>query len=296
VRSNLALGHDLRAGLLDPSPAQLDALRQIICHLLARDCRDVIACRVGWTDAERQRRVGESGRHEPHAVHAIVEAELGRTLQEPDPLRGIAALVARCAGASALDPEGVTRTSVLGSDRMSRKLHDALPGGDEPLRGAVWEFLRPKLSPRPGRPAPRCLRCRRCRGQRRRSRHTPRRLEPRRPRSWLRRAAVGRSRVAASLTTTRSGAQRAGRRDGDPLGLMRCPTCRRATAKPEKVRRPSKGGFLDDLDTLTLGGQGRVLTVMRLVCFVHIDSNEHERRVGGWTSRAAAASLTSLSG
>jgi hypothetical protein len=31
---------------------------------------------------------------------------------------------------------------------MSRKLHDALPGGDEPLRAALWGFLRPMLSPR----------------------------------------------------------------------------------------------------------------------------------------------------
>jgi hypothetical protein len=31
---------------------------------------------------------------------------------------------------------------------MSRKLHDALPGGDEPLRAAVWAFVRPMPSPR----------------------------------------------------------------------------------------------------------------------------------------------------
>jgi hypothetical protein len=31
---------------------------------------------------------------------------------------------------------------------MSRKLADALPGGPNPLRTAVWEFLRPMLSPR----------------------------------------------------------------------------------------------------------------------------------------------------
>jgi hypothetical protein len=30
---------------------------------------------------------------------------------------------------------------------MARKLRDALPGGGNPLRGAVWEFLRPMLSP-----------------------------------------------------------------------------------------------------------------------------------------------------
>src|SRR4051794_11890571 len=148
VRTNLGLGHDLRAGLIDPSPAQLDALRAIICHLLARDYRDVIAYGAGWTDPDRQRPVGESGRHEPMAIDAIVEAELERALHEPDPLRGIAALVARCAAAFVLDPDGVTRSKVLGSERMNRKLHDALPGGEEPLRAALWSFLRPMLSPR----------------------------------------------------------------------------------------------------------------------------------------------------
>jgi hypothetical protein len=31
---------------------------------------------------------------------------------------------------------------------MGRKLGDALPGGDEPMRAAVWALLRPILSPR----------------------------------------------------------------------------------------------------------------------------------------------------
>jgi hypothetical protein len=31
---------------------------------------------------------------------------------------------------------------------MTRKLTDALPDGPNPLRAAVWEFLRPMLSPR----------------------------------------------------------------------------------------------------------------------------------------------------
>jgi hypothetical protein len=30
---------------------------------------------------------------------------------------------------------------------MERKLRDALPGGDGALRAAVWEFMRPTLSP-----------------------------------------------------------------------------------------------------------------------------------------------------
>ena len=47
-----------------------------------------------------------------------------------------------------LDPDGVTRTKALGSERMARKLRDALPGGEQPLRAAVWAFMRPILSPR----------------------------------------------------------------------------------------------------------------------------------------------------
>ena len=98
----------------------------------------MIAYGAGWTDPERQRPVGEHGRHEPIAIDAIVDAELRRALAEPDPLRGIAALVARCAAAFVLDPDGVTRTKALGSERMARRLRDALPGGAHPLRAAVW--------------------------------------------------------------------------------------------------------------------------------------------------------------
>jgi len=46
-----------------------------------------------------------------------------------------------------LDPAGVTRTKALGSERMARALRDALPGGDGPLRAALWQFVRPMLSP-----------------------------------------------------------------------------------------------------------------------------------------------------
>jgi hypothetical protein len=46
-----------------------------------------------------------------------------------------------------LDPAGVTRTKALGSERIDRKLREALPGGDGALRPAMWEFMRPMLSP-----------------------------------------------------------------------------------------------------------------------------------------------------
>ena len=147
TRSNLGLGHDIRAGLIDPTDAQLRALTQIVCHLLVRHYRELIAYGAGWTDPERQQPVGDTGRHEPSGLDAIAEAELLRALDDPDPLRGIAQLTARLGAAFVLDAAGVTRTKALGSERMARKLRDALPGGEGALRAAVWEFMRPMLSP-----------------------------------------------------------------------------------------------------------------------------------------------------
>ena len=46
-----------------------------------------------------------------------------------------------------LDPDGITRTKAVGTERIARKLSDALPGGHSPLRTAVWDFVRPMLSP-----------------------------------------------------------------------------------------------------------------------------------------------------
>lgn len=148
VGANLGLGHDIRAGLMDPTAAQLEALKTIVCQLIARHYRELIAYGAGWTDPDRQQPVGDTGRHEPRQIDAIVDAELQRALDDPDPLRGIAQLVARWSAAFALDPDGVTRTKALGTERMARKLRDALPGGEHPLRTAIWEYLRPMLSPR----------------------------------------------------------------------------------------------------------------------------------------------------
>ena len=148
TRTNLGLGHDIRAGLIDPTATQLHALKQIVCRLLAHHCRELIAYGAGWSDQDRQRPVGDTGRHEPRHIDAILDAELERALEDPDPLRGIAQLTARWAAAFVLDPDGITRSKALGTERIARKLRDALPGGDSPLRTAVWEFLRPMLSPR----------------------------------------------------------------------------------------------------------------------------------------------------
>ena len=147
IRRNLGLGHDLRAGLMDPTPGQLHALKAILCHLRAAQHREIIAFGAGWTDQQRQQPVGDTGRHEPRHPDAILDAELQHALDDPDPLRGIAQLTARWGAAFVLDPDGVTRTKTLGSERMDRKLRDALPGGQTALRAALWEFMRPMLSP-----------------------------------------------------------------------------------------------------------------------------------------------------
>jgi hypothetical protein len=112
----------------------------------------VIAYGAGWTDRANQQPVGDTKRLEPKAIDAILDSELRRALEDPDPLRGIATLLARFCAAFVLDPDGVTKTKALGTDRMARKLQDALPstgtGRAGALRGAVWRFISPMLSPR----------------------------------------------------------------------------------------------------------------------------------------------------
>ena len=147
TRSNLGLGHDIRAAMIQPTEGQLRAVREILCRLLVRHYGELIAYGAGWTDPERQQLVGDTGRHEPRHPDAITDAELNRALEESDPLRGIVQLTARLGAAFTLDPAGVTRTKALGTERMARKLGDALRGGETALRASVWELMRPMLSP-----------------------------------------------------------------------------------------------------------------------------------------------------
>jgi hypothetical protein len=146
-RRNITLGEDLAANLIDPKPEQLEALRALVCHLLVERFGDVIAYGAGWTSSTRQQPVGDTNRYEPQPVNTIISAELERALTDSDPLRGIAQLVTRLACAFLLDPEGVTQTKALGQQRMARPLREALPGGDHPARRALWELMRPVLSP-----------------------------------------------------------------------------------------------------------------------------------------------------
>ncbi len=79
TRSNLGLGHDIRAGLLQPTEGQLQALRQIVCRLLVRHYGELIAYGAGWTDPERQQPVGDTGRHEPrHPTPSSMPSSSGR--------------------------------------------------------------------------------------------------------------------------------------------------------------------------------------------------------------------------
>jgi hypothetical protein len=104
-RGSTGLGHDIRAGLMDPRETQLRALRRIVCHLLIRH-NGVDRLRSRLDRPDRQRPVGDTGRHEPLQVDAIIDAELHRALEDPDPLRGIAQLTARLKRA-AIMPERV---------------------------------------------------------------------------------------------------------------------------------------------------------------------------------------------
>jgi hypothetical protein len=146
TRSNVGLGHDIRAGLIDPTDAQLHALKQIVCRLLVRQYSELIAYGAGWTDPERQQPVGDTGRHEPRQLDLIVDAELERALADPDPLRGIAQLTARWAAAFVLDPAAVTRTKALGSESMARKLRCWVGAAPGPL-DAFATFARERYAP-----------------------------------------------------------------------------------------------------------------------------------------------------
>ena len=82
-----------------------------------------------WSDPERQQPVADTTRREPSHPDAVLHAELDRALADRDPLHGIAQLLARLAAAFMLNTDGITCTKALGSERMNRKLQDALPGG-----------------------------------------------------------------------------------------------------------------------------------------------------------------------
>ena len=144
---NLSIGERLGALMIEPTAEQLDAVRQLVCHLLAEHFGELIAFGAGWSDIDRQQPVGDTKRFEPRQPDAIVTAELQRALSDRDPLRGIAQLATRLAAAFVLDSDGVSVTKALGRQRMQSHLRDALPGGEHPARAALWAVIRDALSP-----------------------------------------------------------------------------------------------------------------------------------------------------
>ena len=180
TNSKLGLGHDLRAGLMDPTPGQLHALKATICHLLAHHYRDVIAYGAGWTNQERQQPIGDTGRHEPRQPDAILNAELLRALEDPDPLRGIANLTASRAAAFVLDPDSITRTKTLGTERMARKTPRRPPGRTQPAARSRLGIPPAHAVPPPRRASPRHVRVRPAARDHRRARRPPGPIRPRR--------------------------------------------------------------------------------------------------------------------
>jgi len=119
----------------------------IACHLLVRQYRELIAYGAGWTDPERQQPVGDTGRHEPRQLDAIIDAKLERALADPDPLRGIAQPTA--GWAAAFRARLRRRYPHKGARHRGYRARAPrrLLGGDGALRADMWEFMRPMLSP-----------------------------------------------------------------------------------------------------------------------------------------------------
>jgi ParB-like chromosome segregation protein Spo0J len=143
---NVALGNTLKGMLGELGPGQLDAVRHVTVHLLGDVFADLIAYGAGWSDQDHQQPGGERGGYEPRQVPAIVQAEVQRALSDSDPLRGIGQLVTRLCCAFMLDPAGIPLGKALGRKRMERLRERAIPGGDHPVRKAIWELMRPALS------------------------------------------------------------------------------------------------------------------------------------------------------
>jgi hypothetical protein len=94
----------------------------------------------------RPRPLGDTGRHAPRHIETIVAAELEYALDTS--IRYAASRSSSRGGArrSSSTPTASPATRSAWS-AIARKRRDALPGGDEALRAAVWAFVRAILSP-----------------------------------------------------------------------------------------------------------------------------------------------------
>jgi hypothetical protein len=126
---------------------QLHALKQIICHLLAHHYRDVIAYGAGWTDQERQQPVGDTGRHEPRHIDAILEPNCNERSRTPT--RSAASRSSPPAeqphSCCSPTPSPAPKRSAQNEPPASSPTHS--PAGTARSAPPVWEFLRPMLSP-----------------------------------------------------------------------------------------------------------------------------------------------------
>ncbi|MTD47186.1 hypothetical protein GKE82_23575 [Conexibacter sp. W3-3-2] len=147
ARANHSLGQQIDQAAYEITDAQQDALRRLLCHLLADRFGEIIAYGAGWTLTAMQQPVGDTNSTEPKPVDTIVDLQLKQALAEPDALRGLTTLTMRLASAFVLDPDGVTRTKTLGSERISRKLAEIAPGGPGDIREAIWQLMRPLMGP-----------------------------------------------------------------------------------------------------------------------------------------------------
>ena len=149
ARSNLGLGHDLRAGLIDPSAEQLHALRAIVCRLLARDYRDLIAYGAGWTDPtaatprRRHRPPRTQARRRHHRSRARARARRRRpAARHRRPRRPLRRRV-RARPRRRHPHQGARKRphDPQAQRRAARQRRAA-------ARRALWTFVRPMLSPR----------------------------------------------------------------------------------------------------------------------------------------------------
>jgi hypothetical protein len=147
THANTGLGLDIDRQMLAPTEEQVRAGCELLCRLVAQDYGRILAYGAGWSDRTRQQPTGGGDRLVPRSVESIVQAELERALGARDPVKGLLGLLARWGAAFMIDPVGVTKTKDLGLDRMSRRLREVLPGGENPMREALWALMRPMLSP-----------------------------------------------------------------------------------------------------------------------------------------------------
>ena len=148
TRSNLGLGHDIRAGLIEPtdSPApraQADRLPPARPPLPRADRLRRRLDRPRTPAARRRHRPPRAApRRRDHRRRARARARRPRPAARASPSSPPAGQPRSCSTPPA---SPAPRRSAQSGWRASSR--DALPGGDSALRAAVWEFMRPMLSP-----------------------------------------------------------------------------------------------------------------------------------------------------